>query len=387
MLPQEREIIYPAPDLQQRGLSLLPDGPQLLPPRPHEALPAGWPSRCSQRALDIDPDYAAAHAGIADCNSHLLDAGDTTITTNEIFEQSERALATRRRRWPRRMPPRASRSIPPGRYEEAEASFERAIAAQAGPVRGLFLLWPQLLQPRAICQGGGAVRQGGRTSRATTSARSACSRCASSRSAGWRRCASPPRRHWRAPRPPWPSAPTMPTRWPSAPACSPLLGETDRTTGLGRARLDHRARRLLHALQHRLRLRDPRREGTGARPAGAHHGTHRRCARCRSSCCMTATSTCCATIRAIADILKTARRLRMTDHAAAADLLLTNWAATTRIAALPEAARPASRGEGYEAAAAVARAAAARWPAGRSPPPARPGRSTSMSTGRSSAAS
>jgi hypothetical protein len=30
----------------------------------------------------------------------------------------------------------------------------------------------------------------------------------------------------------------------------------------------------------------------------------------------------------------------MTDHAAAADLLLNNWAATTRITELPEALRP-----------------------------------------------
>jgi 2-keto-4-pentenoate hydratase len=44
----------------------------------------------------------------------------------------------------------------------------------------------------------------------------------------------------------------------------------------------------------------------------------------------------------------------MTDHAAAADLLLKNWAATTRITELPEALRPQSRGEGYDAAAAVA---------------------------------
>lgn len=45
----------------------------------------------------------------------------------------------------------------------------------------------------------------------------------------------------------------------------------------------------------------------------------------------------------------------MTEHAAAAELLLANWAATTRIAELPEAMRPRSRREGYEAAAAVAR--------------------------------
>ena len=44
----------------------------------------------------------------------------------------------------------------------------------------------------------------------------------------------------------------------------------------------------------------------------------------------------------------------MTNHAAAADLLLNNWAATTRITELPEALRPKSRGEGYDAAATVA---------------------------------
>lgn len=44
----------------------------------------------------------------------------------------------------------------------------------------------------------------------------------------------------------------------------------------------------------------------------------------------------------------------MTDHAAAADLLLKNWAATTRIAELPSGLRPASRREGYDAAAHVA---------------------------------
>lgn len=44
----------------------------------------------------------------------------------------------------------------------------------------------------------------------------------------------------------------------------------------------------------------------------------------------------------------------MTRFAAAADLLLANWAATTRIDALPETMRPKTRGEGYEAAAVVA---------------------------------
>jgi len=44
----------------------------------------------------------------------------------------------------------------------------------------------------------------------------------------------------------------------------------------------------------------------------------------------------------------------MTDFNAAADLLLANWSATTRIAELPQHMRPLSRAEGYDAGAAVA---------------------------------
>jgi adenylate cyclase len=78
------------------------------------------------KALDIDPDYAAAHAGIADCNSHLLDAGDSSITVGEILEQSERALAIDATL----AEAHASKGLAlytAGRYEEAEASFNRAI--------------------------------------------------------------------------------------------------------------------------------------------------------------------------------------------------------------------------------------------------------------------
>jgi adenylate cyclase len=79
------------------------------------------------RALDTDPDYAAAHAGIADCNSHLLDAGDTAISVWEILEQSERALALDATL----AEAHASKGLAlytAGRYEEAEASFLHAIS-------------------------------------------------------------------------------------------------------------------------------------------------------------------------------------------------------------------------------------------------------------------
>jgi adenylate cyclase len=79
------------------------------------------------RALEIDPYYARALAGIADCNSHLLDSGDTGITTQEILRQSEDALAID----PNLAEAHSSRGLAlytAGRYAEADASFARALA-------------------------------------------------------------------------------------------------------------------------------------------------------------------------------------------------------------------------------------------------------------------
>jgi adenylate cyclase len=78
------------------------------------------------KALSIDPNYALAHAGLADCNSHLLDAGDTSISVDDIFAQSERALSLD----PSLAEAHASRGLAlyiAGRYQEADASFMRAL--------------------------------------------------------------------------------------------------------------------------------------------------------------------------------------------------------------------------------------------------------------------
>jgi len=78
------------------------------------------------RSLEIDPGFARAHAGIADCNSHLLDAGDTTVPVEEIFRQSEHALELD----PSLAEAHASKGLAlhtAGRYAEAEACFQRAI--------------------------------------------------------------------------------------------------------------------------------------------------------------------------------------------------------------------------------------------------------------------
>jgi len=78
------------------------------------------------KALEIDPHYARAHAGIADCNSHLLDAGDTSISFADILAQSERALAID----PTLAEAHTSKGLglyTAGRYAEAEASFRTAL--------------------------------------------------------------------------------------------------------------------------------------------------------------------------------------------------------------------------------------------------------------------
>jgi adenylate cyclase len=78
------------------------------------------------KALAIDPNYARAHAGIADCNSHLLDAGDRSITVDDILRQSERALALD----PSLAEAHASKGLAlytAGRYDEADASFLTAL--------------------------------------------------------------------------------------------------------------------------------------------------------------------------------------------------------------------------------------------------------------------
>jgi adenylate cyclase len=79
-----------------------------------------------EKARDLDPGYAEAHAGIADCNSHLLDAGDSSISVDDIMEQSAKALALN----PQLAEAHASKGLAlytAGRYEEAESCFITAI--------------------------------------------------------------------------------------------------------------------------------------------------------------------------------------------------------------------------------------------------------------------
>lgn len=91
------------------------------------------------KALEADPNFARALAGIADCNSLLLDAGDISVSCAEIIDQSERALAID----PSLAEAHASRGLAlytAGRYKDAEVSFASAIELQ-----------PDLFEARLFC--------------------------------------------------------------------------------------------------------------------------------------------------------------------------------------------------------------------------------------------
>lgn len=92
-----------------------------------------------EKALEIDPDFARALAGMADSNSLLLDAGDISVSCEAILDQSQRALAID----PTLAEAHASRGLAlytAGRYAEAERSFQSAIELQ-----------PDLFEARLFC--------------------------------------------------------------------------------------------------------------------------------------------------------------------------------------------------------------------------------------------
>ncbi len=78
------------------------------------------------KAIDIDPLYARAYAGLADCDSYLLLANDPTATYDNVIDNADRAL----RLDPDLADAHASRGIAmftKGLRAEAETEFERAL--------------------------------------------------------------------------------------------------------------------------------------------------------------------------------------------------------------------------------------------------------------------
>jgi adenylate cyclase len=123
LLPQERQDMARAPTINVeaytcylRGREFFYRGskPDYLRAR-----------RCFEQAIELDPNYARAYAGLADCNAFLyMDYNEDTAA--EVLRQSERALALE----PGLVEALASHGLAfsvAHRYEEAEADLRRAI--------------------------------------------------------------------------------------------------------------------------------------------------------------------------------------------------------------------------------------------------------------------
>src|SRR5436305_5086874 len=79
------------------------------------------------KAVERDPMYARAHAGMADCDSYLYMTYHEKVAMEKVLATTEKALALD----PKLAEAHASRGVALSagqRYEEAKAEFEKAIA-------------------------------------------------------------------------------------------------------------------------------------------------------------------------------------------------------------------------------------------------------------------
>jgi adenylate cyclase len=125
LLPQEKQAIEAAPTqnieaynyyLQGRHLYHLHHEPQVVLAR-----------RLFQKAVELDPTYARAYAGLADCAWFLYNNSYEGTTVDDIFEASQKALELD----PTVAEAHASHAVAlhyQGKYQDAVAEFERAFA-------------------------------------------------------------------------------------------------------------------------------------------------------------------------------------------------------------------------------------------------------------------
>ena len=118
--------------------------------------------RMFERAIEIDPSYALAYAGIADCCSFLYmywDASKANLEAGRQLQPQGAGAATRNR--PRRTPSRGlARLARASGTRRREREFETAIRLEPEAVRGPLLLRPGLFQQGKL-RGGGAALRGG----------------------------------------------------------------------------------------------------------------------------------------------------------------------------------------------------------------------------------
>jgi adenylate cyclase len=91
LLPEEKQAIEQAPTQNVEAYTSYLRGRQLLLSGTKDSIMLA--NRMFQRATELDPNYALAHAGMANCASTLLDIHDVRIPVADITRIADRAIA------------------------------------------------------------------------------------------------------------------------------------------------------------------------------------------------------------------------------------------------------------------------------------------------------
>ena len=149
LLPGEEDALRKAPTGDIDAYQLYLRGQQLCRQRTRHAYEVA--RRLFAQAVELDPDFARAHAGIAECEACLsLHHGDQlpieeTLATAELALRLEPTLAAAH-------VARGLALVAQGRLDEAERAYERAIALEPEHYEAHYAYGPRLLPARA--QGG-----------------------------------------------------------------------------------------------------------------------------------------------------------------------------------------------------------------------------------------
>ena len=124
LLPQEKKSIGRVPTENIEAYTYYLRGRDFLHRRSKHYLQLA--RRMFAKAVELDPNYARAYAGMADCDSYLYMTYHMNVAMNGILATTEKALALD----PKLAEAHASRGVALSagqRYDEAQAEFEKAI--------------------------------------------------------------------------------------------------------------------------------------------------------------------------------------------------------------------------------------------------------------------
>src|SRR6266550_7671716 len=125
LLPQEKKSIGQTPTDNLEAYNYYLKGRQLL----HRGSQSGYKAAREMfaKAVELDPSYARAYAGIADCDSFLFLRTTESISPDGVLAMSEKALALDNHLAEAHASRGNALSVAK-RYAEAEAEFEKAIS-------------------------------------------------------------------------------------------------------------------------------------------------------------------------------------------------------------------------------------------------------------------